>query len=653
MAKFDEFVNLQFGSADSGAASGLMNLSRQFEGYRQQAFEYGKRKVIEEQTREGQESFQKGEKPEFKEEGFIGGVSAKAYNAGLKSAYLAGLSNDLSESFANFQRENPSDSNAYSAAVAAERAALEQEVDPSVLPDVLETFDRAATTGLNRVRDAEFKAERSSQIQSVSDGVNGISDEAIRQARLGNIDLAAEGLRNVKGLLDGAVEAEIISQDDASDIFAQTQREAIESENRHNFESLADSQGFEAAYSELDRIAGKPPKGWSVDEWQKYVKSQQAELTAKERRQAKEAKIDKAAAEKAKDFADIESRLGGDERIVMNEKRVDEYYQERVVPLVQGLEPEARDAAIANFVNLTKVVPSGLKDQTTSFIRSGNPELIAEASSLINRLDEVPGVSDDLASPNERAFAEKVTDLMANMDAKEAVRIAQQATDPRDKARIDSVNDELKKQFTGTLKTSQRAWSKEQANDAFSKFWGSDPEADPINADQMGKEWNDNYVAFRQAGMDEAKAINAANGAIKRNWSEFNGEILKYAPDVYYGAPDDDNEYITEQLVSDINADSPFPVSQDNIILISDERTSRTASAGQPDYAIAVIQPDGGLFRYPATGARAFRWKPDREAELERRAEENATAAMERRNANMSKKEERQAFKALENVRGF
>ena len=149
--RFDQQVQLQFGSARTGAAEGLMNLSRKFEGFRQQAFQDRQEKVVQEQTQAGLEAYQKGEKPTFMDEDrLIGGVSAKAYNKGLRAAYLASLSNDVREDLANFEREHGSDSIAYQNAVSAHRAALEKEVDPSVLPDVLARFDDAASRGLDR-----------------------------------------------------------------------------------------------------------------------------------------------------------------------------------------------------------------------------------------------------------------------------------------------------------------------------------------------------------------------------------------------------------------------------------------------------------------------------------------------------------------------
>jgi ribosomal protein S20 len=651
MARFDEQVNLQFASPRTGAAQGLTGLANKFERLRQEKAAQRERRVIAEQAQAGQQAFKKGEKPQFMdEERLIGGVSAKAYNKGLRAAYLASLSNDVREDLATLERENATDSAAYQNAITAHREALSSQVDPSVMPEVLARFDDAASRGMVRVQDKEFRLQREEQISTVNDAIASAGNDAARFARTGDLDSAAQSLVSVREQLDLAVDAEIIGQDQADEAFGRLQREAIEQENRFNFENIAETQGFPAAYRALDDIAGKPPKGWSPDEWKAYITDQQAELGRKERRLEEQKLFTEAELEKARNFANIEKRLAeGDERIVMDEKAVNEYYVDLIQPNIQNLPVDQRDAVVANYIDKTKVVPSSVKAQVTNNIRSGNPELIAESSAFIARLDDVPGVSEDLANPNERAFAQVVVDLMANMIPEEAVRVARAATDPKDEARIKAVDEQIKQQFKGFGSSSKTDWFKEQARETFSSFLSVDPDVDPLNEDQMGKEWGDAWEAHRRAGMDDEAARKAASGVIKRNWSEFNGQVMKYAPDVYYGTPDGDNQYIIDQLTADIRKDSFQPVKLEQIKLVSDDRTSRMAALGQPDYAVMVVQESGEIFRYPPT----FRWSPDLGAELERRTTENATEASERRKSHTSAEQQRIRNEALKGMRSF
>lgn len=625
--RFDQTEQLQIGSTSTGASGGLMALSQRFDQLRQQAMQIAETEVVQTATREGMEAFKPGEKPEFKdEEVFFGRTGAKAFNQGLRTQYLASLSNDIRKDLAAIQTENPNDVQAFTEQASAVRAALQQEVDPSVLPQVLSQFDQYATNSQITVAKNQFETKRQESISQTNEAINNIGADAARLARSGDMVAAQQSLQEVRTHLDNAVEAGFMTQAESNDSFKSLQREAIEQENKGKFDTLAETEGFEAAFEKLDEISSKVPKGWTPDQWDKYIVDQQSTLNRKLNRQVKEAKATKAEIEKQKNFADIESRVAGNERIVVDAKAADQYYQERVLPQIENMPPEQRQAVTAEYIDALKVVPSSVKNQTSSFIRSGNPELMAEASQMVDRLDETPGVADDIVSPNERAFAKITTDLMQNMEPQEAVRLAMQATDPKDKARIDAVNASLKEEIKDPV-----GWSQDKASSVYTNFFGIGPEPNPMTLPQMGKEYNDAYRAYRQAGMDDTQAQDAAKGVIQRNWSEFNGTVMKYSPWQYYTPADGDNEYIMDQLVSDVNTDNFSDIPRENIILVSDDETARKASLGKPDYRVKVIQPSGELFTYPD----GFRWAPDMQGELERRKAENATQALDRRKKHM------------------
>jgi len=627
--RFDQTEQLQIGSTRTGAAGGLMALGQKFEGIRNQFLQAAEQEATEQAIQEGQAAFKPGEKPQFKDEDvFFGRTTAKAFNKGLRAQYMAGLSNDVRKDLAELERSNPDDVTSFTEMASGVRAALEQEVDPSVLPQVLQQFDQYATGAQIRVANNQFEKQRADSISQTNEAITNIGEDAARLARAGDMESAKLSLQEARGHLNQAVEAEFMTQEEANEAFKGLQREAIEQENKGKFEDLAESEGFEAAFEELDRISTAVPKGWTPDQWDKYIIDQQATLNRKLNRQVKEAQATKKELEKQQNFADIESRVAGDERIVVNAKAVDQYYQERVLPQIESLPPEQRQAVTAEYIDALKVVPSSVKNQTSSFIRSGNPELMAEAAQMVDRLDETPGVAEDIVSPNERAFAQITTDLMANMEPEEAVRLGIQATDPRDKARIDAVKSALKEEIKNPVD-----WSQDKAGAVYTNFFGVGPEPDAMTLPQMGKEYHDAYEAYRLAGMDDTQAQDAAKGVIQRNWSEFEGKVMKYSPYQYYTPADGDNEYIMDQLVSDVNTDNFSDIPRENIILVSDDETARKASLGKPDYRVKVIQPNGELFTY----SDKFRWAPDMQGELERRKTENATQALDRRKQHMQR----------------
>ena len=606
-------------------ARSLSGLSQSFARFEQQR----RQKKAEEAFQEGRQAHARGE-TEKKEETFFGGIEAKAFNRGLRAGYEADLSNDNREMLAKIERENGTDSQAYADAVAAHRQALQQEVDPAVLPDVLERFDTYSTAGLIRVQDAQAKADRSRNIESVNAQIESLGNEAAVFARNGDPEAAAQRMLEASQAVENAVTAGFMSKEEGETAFRELNREATEQSIRNEFDGIIESQGFDAAFDELDKRSKRVPKGWTPDEWDAFIADEQADINRALSRQLKQTKQTAAEIKKEADFSDIEARIKGDDRVVVNEKAVDAYYQERVLPLVQNLPPEQKNTVITSFVDRTKVVPLGLRNEVSSFIRSGNPELMAEAVTLADRLDEVPGAG-EIVNTGERVFAKLAVDLSANLEPNEAIRLARQATDPKDKARIDTVNQQLK-EMKDKATTYQEA-----AKGIFTSFWGSDPSFDAITLAKMGKEYGDLFESYRRAGADESGAEELAKGVIQRNWGEWEGRVMKYPPSTYYDV-EGDSSYVMDQLVKDVKSESlfGFPVTRENIILVPNEESARGATIGQPSYGVTVIDENGQLIPLEKM------WRPDRQAEIDRIKAENVKQAKERRISQLKRSAARQ-----------
>lgn len=624
--RFNQRTQIRQSNLSSGASSALMDMSRQFEGFRQQASQARREKVQEESFKAGQASLEKGEKPEFKEERFFGGVAAKAYNKGLMASYLADVANSNREELARIERENGDDPAAYQQAVEAQRLALEQNVDPAALPDVLGQFDKYASNGVIRVRDREFTRRRKENIESAVANADSLANESAVLNRNGDPEGAALRLQELQGHLASAVDAELMTEEQAKLAFRNAEREASEQGKRRFYDELVESQGFDAAFDELEKDSKRVPKGWEPDEWDSYIASQQSDLNQKLSRTQREAKASAADIKKAQDFTDIESRINGDERVVLNVKAVDAYYTERIAPLTDNLPPAEKNAILTQFVDKTKIVPLSMRNQASSFIQSGNPELMQEAITLADSLDEVAG-ADEILNPNQRVFGKLAADLMANLSPAEAVRLASQATDPKDKGRIELVDEKLKK-----VKDKAQNYQ-EAALDIFGGFLGiGAPEADDITKAQMGKEYGDLYESYLRNGADESQAAELAKGAVQRNWSEWEGRAIKYSPATYYSI-DGDSGYVMDQLFQDVNSQNAFTenIPRENIILIPNDQTAKGASLGRPSYGVTVIDPSGQLV--PMDNM----WMPDMEGEIEKRKTESVAKAKQRRIEAMQK----------------
>jgi hypothetical protein len=211
---------------------------------------------------------------------------------------------------------------------------------------------------------------------------------------------------------------------------------------------------------------------------------------------------------------------------------------------------------------------------------------------------------------------------MQNMEPAEAVELAMKATDPKDKARIEVVNSQIKE----TLKDSPELYL-DKSQEAFkSLFVWNDPKPNDLNAHKMADEYGNVFESFRRAGSSDADALAKADSYIKRTWGVSTAlgkpEVMKYPLDDYYSI-DGDSSWVKGQLMADMS-DQVAGLQIDEIFLMANDQTSRTASIGQPSYAVKFLI-DGVFYNADEN------WMPDMQTEIEKRKAENVKEAMARR----------------------
>jgi hypothetical protein len=382
-----------------------------------------------------------------------------------------------------------------------------------------------------------------------------------------------------------------------------------------------DSEGQTAAFEALDDLSKKRPKGFAPEEWDSFIAKSQTELNRKAARLERETIQNAKRAQKETDFGSIEARIAGDDTQIINPKVADEYYQERVLPNIKNQPPEVQQAATAEYVDRLKLVPDTLVKEITNAANSDNPELLANASRMVDRIDDIPGVVNKVPV-DQQAYIQTVTNLMENMSPEEAVRLAREATNPKDKGRIESVETQIKAQ-----KKKSPSLYLDRSEQAFKKlFVWNDPSPDEVSSHQMAREYGDLYEAYRKAGSTESDAFNKADKMIKRNWgvSTALGDpvVMKYPLEDYY-AVDGDASWVKGQLANDVQSEI-FGLNAEKIFLMSNDQTARTAEAGQPTYAVKVMI-DGVFYTL------SDNWMPDMGAEIQNRKSENVEKALERR----------------------
>jgi hypothetical protein len=258
---------------------------------------------------------------------------------------------------------------------------------------------------------------------------------------------------------------------------------------------------------------------------------------------------------------------------------INKYYDDVYVPAQEGATPEQRMLTDAIFIQKTRMIPSTVKNQTNSYLLSGDPALIMQAAQLIDRVDETPGMFDQITNVQTKAFASNMVRLMEVMDPKEALRLSQQLTDPADQNRVTARRDQIKT---------------EKFNDKYVD-WTRDivGEADPTSFQNAVTQYQTIFESYYLAGSDEDAARAQAEKMIQSNYTQSIFGDMMYAPEQYY-AVNGSVEYMRDQLDAEIRTEAPnLQFDRDNIYLLTDDSTARSAATGSPMYRVLILDDDG------------------------------------------------------------
>ena len=628
-----------------------------------------------------------------------GGVKTAAYNKSLENAYLAGLSNDTREQIAAIEAENSDNIAQFNDKVEGYLAGALKEVDPSVQDQFIQFADNQITNARIRVHANTVRKNKRIADSESALAIQDFGNEAATLARQGNVTGSAEAIANAFGVIDGMVESESITPDRAAKMKREIERESSEQSLRLKFDGIIEDQGIQGAQTELEKLEGKPAKGWTPDEWQTFTRSvqadinqeavrfskQQAAIKAASAREVSNLKIkastgidvgtgkqvspseiigetermfnegkisgnerssiitsvidgQKKAAEDALISQKVAQKLDGNASIALTQKEVDFAWGKDYQGAVQKLPPELQNASIAQFVNDTKIIPKQVNTQIKQNLISDDPDVVSNAADLINRLDSVRGVNDVKLTPNERSFASTVTGLMQNMTSDEAIKLARQNTNPNDSGRV-----EARKQIIKDEKYKENYMDTVESE--FTGFFGAD--VDQVALGQLTKEYSTLFEQHFIAGMSEGAAEEKAIQLMERNWGETKAttktRMIKYPPEDFYQV-NGSVEYIQEDLWRSVKtANIGLPeFESDDLVLISDETTSREASVGRPSYMVMIDQGEQGLFPLVS-----FRYTPNFEEQIEKTKTENEKRLEQERGQAITLEEQQEAINRL------
>jgi polyhydroxyalkanoate synthesis regulator phasin len=617
-------------------------------------------------------------------EGFLASMSieAQAYNAAMKSAYMSQVSTDAKEQIERIRAQYPDDVQAF-----RENAG---KYGQGLIDGVSDEFRESAEATIgNYIANAEtavFKNEvaknRAIANSSRQLAINLHNDDAAEMARAGDVaqtlvnqeshdlvidsmvasgDLAPDKAQDAKDLLArriqqqtqlGELERIIFDKDlsareqyEKGVAFVERIRDAeledIGPEDKDKLLSVLDSK-IESLRVDLSReeseisveqgrvisdlmIAantGSRPSEEIVEDANQLYDSGVIDFRQRASIITTASKKSQADINKSEAINKVAMKISGDTTAMPLEKDVNTFYDEYESNYL------GNPANQALFVQRTGVVPSRMKQRLETDINSGDPVRMEQAIELIDRVDELPGMFGQLVTAGQEAFATQVITLSEVMPMDQAVKEARRIVDPANAAYIESRRAVIKDQ---KYPEKYSKWT----DDAIGGLFVDMPIGRALT--QAEGQYGTLFETYFSNGLNASQAQQKAKKIMQTNWTDSEFGVMPYAPEQYYPIS---GEVLRDQAYQQASEQVGKQVKKDNVYLLTNDHTARTASRGRPEYIVMYREEDGTLSTiYDEVTGQNLYWYPDVEGALETQKEDIRQAMEERRAAGMTGEE--------------
>ena len=608
--------------------------------------------------------------PLEKREGILSAFSIKdnSYNDALESAYLSQVSVDSQEQMARIAAQYPDDVEAYKEAAAQVRAGITSSIDPNYQGVVGATLDNVIQSYETKVFANQAARGRALADESRLSNIETLGRNAASFARNGDTEQAGLALLEIKTVLDSMVADRGESKEGAEERYRVIAREVAEQEIKHGLMNVLESEGETAAFERLSTLEN--PGEFTPDEFDAFKanavsmlsmaeqveEKAQAEKLANTKREiglkvsnlmidaknnlrpaqdivedanalysnsditpAQRTSIINATMSRtqtdinnAKSVLKVSTVLGGDpsDLVGLKQKDVDVYY-EQSRSLFDASENKVERQA--EFIGTTRLVPTIVKREVELALMSEDVGRMAEAVDLIDRVEQIPGMSGQLVNANQQALAFTATSLSEVLPADQAVMQAMKLTDPRNTDRVEAAKQTINDK---NYADEYESWAKDALGDM-----------PAVNGARAVRQYQQLFETYFVSGMSESDAKALTERAMTANWRESEDfGFMQYRPEDFY-AVDGDASYVKEQLVIDVrSAWEGDPIAEDDMFLVSDDFTARTASTGSPQYLVMVRTADGELVALKDKRTGDPYWTPDRQTQIAKTVAENKAA---------------------------
>lgn len=609
--RFNEVTAIRQSNVSTGAAQGLQSLASRLDAFASQQAQVASRniaaKAVEAQAT-GQAQFDPTQELGDQQQDVpaLFGQEAQAFNKGLRAAYVAGIDRDNREEVSRIAQENPDNLLVFNDAVEAYRKSVLDGVDQTARTVVGDSLDNQITSARIQVQGNTIKREKQEIVDTLNSNAQSAQESSNRLARNGDLRGAALELQNAFATVDEMD----ISGDEKATIKRDMERGVTEEGMLGQLDTTFDEEGVQAALDQLDDLSDNVPKGFTTDEWDKFITGAQKGISRKVARQAKVAKADLKAIELNNsiergllftnpDIPADPAKSGQDRKDVNN-------YYDSVAGSWLGLPQQAQVDLNVEFVENTGLIPETLISNTGAAMRSGNVEQVMLMSDVISRIQETSPASLKDIPDETRAISLQVSDAVkAGIDPTVALEQAKSAFSLTDSQRetIRMQSQEASKDLNKSL----QSFVNEDVEDGGfdTGIFSNVPD---VPAAMLG-EYRTTFDRFMQMTNGNAQqSQKLAYQSAQATWgiTETGGpkRFMKYAPEVIYNQPGTNNNWIENQFNEEMEDAGHL-----GAIIAVDHSVARE---DQPSYPILIIDEKTGLQKPLLDVNNApLRWKPE------------------------------------------
>jgi len=609
MAKpFSEVVNIQPATFSTGAAQFQTSLAQGLDAFAAQQAGAAAQKTIAESSAQGKaagvEQQKAGGKLELKEETFIGGISQKAFNISAREGYLKSLDNDNIEQITNISNENAGNLAGFNDAVNAYSKGVMESVDPASRSAVALSIDSMVSRFRPKIQAAQAKAvvDQANQDQAI----NATERSRLAQSSSFEGDVEQAGI-NLAFSIDSINNRTDLDDEQKSIRIRNVQLEEREAHFSGELSRTFDSEGPQAAMDQLDGL--KMPKGFTPDEWDKFVSQEQTKVNRKVQRQKRDLKaVTEAAkieAKTARGLLFLDPAIPADPSDSEDREDVNLAY-EQISQDWQGLPAQDQINNTVEFTENTGLVPDQIISNVNAAMRSGTTEQVGLMSDYLSRVQESSPASLKDIPQESRAISLQVSDaIRAGIDGDVALEQARKNTFGLTDTEKDTIRNQtqaVSKDLTGNLQTMANQDLDQGGFDTgIFSFVPDVPAA-------MDGDFRNSFGRFmNMTGGDVEQSQKLAFQATKSVWSvtETGGpkRFMKYAPEVMYNIPGINSNWIEDQF----NEEMELAGAEGAIIAIDNS----VARESRPSYPVLVQDENGILQPMRDENNALMRYKPD------------------------------------------